>query len=180
MPIYIGPKWITSFAGRCPRRARYKLISVQPVVDELRQQHVGIYLHQQQVDTATAAGRAFLQMAGVFAEFEHAIIVERIHSGLARVRAEGKRLGRPPVGAAVEKKIIAARKKGTGMLNVAHELGCGVSAVQRIAASGCRRSIVSRTARQYFGVPGTSSSRPSPHLLHLSRCINRSPNRNLC
>ena len=53
-------------------------------MDELRQQGVGIYLHQQQVDTNTAAGRAFLQMAGVFAEFERAIIVERIHAGLAR------------------------------------------------------------------------------------------------
>ncbi len=38
--------------------------------DELRQQGVGLYLHQQQVDTSTAAGTAFLQMAGVFAQFE--------------------------------------------------------------------------------------------------------------
>jgi DNA invertase Pin-like site-specific DNA recombinase len=64
-------------------------------MDELRQQGVGIYLHQQQVDTSTAAGRAFLQMAGVFAEFERSIIVERIKAGLARARAQGKKLGAP-------------------------------------------------------------------------------------
>jgi DNA invertase Pin-like site-specific DNA recombinase len=39
--------------------------------------------------------RAFWQLLGVFAEFERAIITERIHSGLSRAKAEGKRLGRP-------------------------------------------------------------------------------------
>jgi DNA invertase Pin-like site-specific DNA recombinase len=58
-------------------------------MDELREQGVGIYLHQQQVDTSTAAGRAFLQMAAVFPEFERSIIVERIHAGLNRARAHG-------------------------------------------------------------------------------------------
>jgi hypothetical protein len=67
-------------------------------MDELRQQGVGLYLHQQQVDTSTAAGRAFLQMAGVFAEFERAIIVERINAGLARAKAQGKK----PVGLAYQ------------------------------------------------------------------------------
>jgi DNA invertase Pin-like site-specific DNA recombinase len=36
-------------------------------------------------------------MLGVFAEFERAMIVERVHAGLKRARAQGKRLGRPRV-----------------------------------------------------------------------------------
>ena len=36
------------------------------------------------------------QMMGVFAEFERAMIQERVRAGLARARDEGKRLGRPP------------------------------------------------------------------------------------
>jgi DNA invertase Pin-like site-specific DNA recombinase len=104
-------------------------------MDELRQQGVGIYLHQQQVDTSSAAGRAFLQMAGVFAEFERSIIVERINAGLRRARAKGKRLGRPPVQANIEVKIRALRGTGTGKLKITRTLGCGVSTVQRVLAA---------------------------------------------
>jgi hypothetical protein len=43
---------------------------------------------------AARAGKAMFQMLGVFAEFERSIIAERVSAGLARARAEGKRLGR--------------------------------------------------------------------------------------
>jgi DNA invertase Pin-like site-specific DNA recombinase len=41
------------------------------------------------------AGKAMFQMTGVFAEFERAMIAERVRAGLARARSEGRRLGRP-------------------------------------------------------------------------------------
>lgn len=107
-------------------------------MDDLRAQRVGLYLHRQQVDTSTAVGRAFLQMAGVFAEFERSIIVERINAGLARARRQGKRLGRPPdLGrrAALERDIRALRAKGFGKQRIARELVCGVSTVQRVLAA---------------------------------------------
>lgn len=104
-------------------------------IEELRAQNVGLYLHQQQVDTSTAAGRAFLQMAGVFAEFERSIIVERVNAGLARARAQGKQLGRPPVSDRIEQDIRDLRTKGLGKLKIARTLGCGVSTVQRVLAA---------------------------------------------
>ncbi len=105
-------------------------------VEELRAENVGLYLHQQQVDTSTAAGRAFLQMAGVFAEFEREIIRERVHAGLARARAKGKRLGRPTtVTGATEQRIRKMLDAGTGKLKIARTLGIGTSTVQRIAAA---------------------------------------------
>jgi DNA invertase Pin-like site-specific DNA recombinase len=52
--------------------------------------------HQQGLDTTTPAGKAMFQMMGVLAEFERSMIQERVRAGLARVRSEGKRLGRPP------------------------------------------------------------------------------------
>ncbi len=101
---------------------------------ELHQQNVGLHLHQQQVDTSTAAGKAFLQMAGVFAEFERSLIVERIHAGLSRARSQGKHLGRPTsVTARTEKRIASMLARGTGKLKIARELGVGVSTVQRVA-----------------------------------------------
>jgi DNA invertase Pin-like site-specific DNA recombinase len=103
--------------------------------NELRQQGVDLYLHQQQVDTSSAAGRAFLQMAGVFAEFEKAIIVERINAGLSRARSQGKHLGRPTsVTAKTEQRIRDLHAKGLGMLKIARQLGCGTSTVQRVLA----------------------------------------------
>jgi DNA invertase Pin-like site-specific DNA recombinase len=51
-------------------------------------------LHQQGLDTTTPAGKAMFQMMGVFAEFERAMIAERVRAGLRRAKDEGKRLGR--------------------------------------------------------------------------------------
>ncbi len=47
-------------------------------------------------ETKTATGRHLMNFLASFAEFELALIRERINDGLARARAEGKRLGRPP------------------------------------------------------------------------------------
>jgi DNA invertase Pin-like site-specific DNA recombinase len=54
-------------------------------------------------------------MLGVFAEFERAMIVERVHAGLKRARAQGKRLGRPRVAADVERRIRELLAKGRGI-----------------------------------------------------------------
>ena len=58
--------------------------------------------------THAPAGKAMFQMMGVFAEFERAMIQERVRAGLARARSEGKRLGRPPIAPALEKRIREA------------------------------------------------------------------------
>ena len=75
------------------------------------------------------------QMMGVFAEFERAMIQERVRAGLARARSEGKRLGRPPIPAETERAIRAAlaKKKRAGLRKIAAVLGVGVGTVQRVA-----------------------------------------------
>lgn len=93
-----------------------------------------LYLHVQDLDTSTPAGRAMFQMLGVFAEFERALIVERVRAGLGRARAQGKRLGRPRVGRAVEESVRDALAAGTGIGKVAREHKVGTSTVQRIKA----------------------------------------------
>ena len=102
---------------------------------DLREHGVGLYLHQQSVDSTTAAGKAMLEMCGVFAEFERSIIVDRIHAGLRRAKEQGKRLGRPPVSPKMEAAIRLRRTKGLGMIKIAKELGVGVSVVQRVVSS---------------------------------------------
>jgi len=108
---------------------------------EIQALGIDLYLHQQGVDTTTPAGKAMFQMCGVFAEFERSIIRERVNAGLARARANGKRLGRPTVGPEVEKSIRLALNGGDkGIRKIARELGVGVSVVQRVktGVSGSR------------------------------------------
>ena len=101
---------------------------------EIHAKSVDLYLHQQGVDTTTPGGRALFQMLGVFAEFERSIIRERIMSGLARARSQGKRLGRPKVSRRTEDAIRAERAEGKGILKIARDLGVGTSVVQRVVA----------------------------------------------
>jgi DNA invertase Pin-like site-specific DNA recombinase len=72
------------------------------------------------------------QILGVFAEFERAMIVERVHAGLRRA---GKRLGRPRVTTDVEQGIRRELMKGTGIRAVAWKLRVGAGTVQRIKAA---------------------------------------------
>jgi DNA invertase Pin-like site-specific DNA recombinase len=100
---------------------------------ELKAKGVDLYLHQQLVDTSTPAGKAMFQMLGVFSEFEREIIRERVKSGLARAKAQGRKLGRPRFDEAKRSaKIRALREQGIGILKIARKLRIGVSVVQRI------------------------------------------------
>lgn len=72
------------------------------------------------------------QMMGVFAEFERAMIRDRIHAGLNRARAQGKRLGRRKVKPEVEQQIRQLRAQGVGVCKTAKLVGCGVGTVQRV------------------------------------------------
>ena len=70
--------------------------------EELHPLGIDLYLHQQGIDTTTPPGKALFQMTGVFAEFERAMIKERVESGLERAKAQGKVLGRPTIEAEKE------------------------------------------------------------------------------
>ena len=104
-------------------------------LNDLRDKRVDLYLHQQGLDTSTSAGRAMFQMLGVFAEFERAMIRERVMAGLARAKAQGKRLGRPMISGKKEAAARAALAGGKGIRKVAREVGLGVGTVQRIKAA---------------------------------------------
>jgi DNA invertase Pin-like site-specific DNA recombinase len=93
-----------------------------------------LYLHQQALDTTTPSGRAMFRMLGVFAEFERAMIRERVNAGLARAKAKGVRLGRKPVSLRIEDRIREFRETGMGKLKIAKTLGIGTSVVQRVLA----------------------------------------------
>lgn len=116
--------------------------SLQDLLQTLNELQGGgrdLYLHRQAIDTRTPSGRAMFQMLGVFAEFERAMIQERVRAGMARAKEKGTKsgrpIGRPRIAAGIESAIRRERRKGRGMIKIAREVGVGVSVVQRILAS---------------------------------------------
>src|ERR1700694_1526209 len=108
------------------------LTDLLSILQGLHEKGVGLFLHQQGLDTTTTAGKAMFQMLGVFAEFERGIIRERVNAGLARARAKGTKLGRRPVCASVEDQLPERRANGDGILKIGKKLGVGTSVVQRV------------------------------------------------
>jgi len=107
------------------------------VLGELHAKGVDLYLHQQGLDTSTPSGRAMFQMMGVFAEFERAMIRERVRAGIERAKAEGVTLGRPSIedsNAGKFEAIKAALVAKKGIRRIARELQTGVGTVLRIKA----------------------------------------------
>jgi DNA invertase Pin-like site-specific DNA recombinase len=106
---------------------------------DLRAAGVDLYLHVQAVDTTTPAGKALFQMLGVFAEFERAIIQERIHAGIAKARAtgtkSGKPHGRPGLDAKVVDAIRARRAAGESKRAIGRALKVPESTVRKVLAS---------------------------------------------
>ena len=117
--------WDVSRLGRSLR-------DLVDLFETLRSVGCDLFLEQQALDTSTPAGRALLQMSGVFAEFERAMIVERTKAGMARARANGKQIGRAPASDALIEAIRTLRADGIGMDRIARNLKCGKGLSQRV------------------------------------------------
>jgi DNA invertase Pin-like site-specific DNA recombinase len=78
-----------------------------------------------------------LSMCGVFAEIERAILIERINAGLARAKAQGKKLGPAfTITQAQKTRILELRAQGMGKLKIAKTVGVGTGTVQRLVGPG--------------------------------------------
>jgi len=67
--------------------------NLKQIADDLQARHVGLRALSQGIDTTTPGGRLFFHMLAAIAEFEHDLIVERTHDGLAAARARGRNGG---------------------------------------------------------------------------------------
>ncbi len=83
------------------------------------------------LDLSTPSGRLMFQIIGAMAEFERALIQERVRAGLRNAQAKGKRLGRPR--RVVDASRVAdLRAAGTSWRTIAHELGVGLATLYRV------------------------------------------------
>jgi DNA invertase Pin-like site-specific DNA recombinase len=92
------------------------------------------------LDLSTPSGRLMFQIIGAMAEFERALIQERVRAGLRNARAKGKRLGRLRVTVDLP-RIAALRAQGRSWASIADTLGVGEGTVRRAIAQVPHRAI---------------------------------------
>lgn len=118
----------TIMVTRIDRLAR-SIADLATIVNKLEKKGVALKATEQPIDTSTPAGRAFLQMLGVFAEFETAIRKERQLEGIAAAKAKGVYTGRKAAIDADQVKALAA--SGMGATEIAKTLKIGRASVYR-------------------------------------------------
>jgi len=85
------------------------------------------------LDLSTPSGRLMFQIIGAMAEFERALIQERVRAGLRNARSKGKKLGRPRVTVDAS-KIAFLRTQGRSWAEIVAEMGIGKGTAQRALA----------------------------------------------
>ncbi|MGU3282265.1 recombinase family protein [Methylobacterium mesophilicum] len=124
----------TVVVTRIDRLAR-SVGDLQDIVRTLKARGATLKATEQPIDTGTAAGKAFLDMLAVFAEFETNLRRERQLEGIAKAKAEGryKGKGRPP--SIPNAKISELKNSGLGPSAIARTLGISRMSVHRALKS---------------------------------------------
>lgn len=114
---------------RLDRLAR-SMDDLSAIVRELQDKGVSLRATEQPVDTSTAAGKAFFQMLGVFAEFETNLRRERQMEGIQKAKAAGVYKGRKATIDPLEIKRLK-EDEGLGATEIAKRLGIARTSVYR-------------------------------------------------
>jgi DNA invertase Pin-like site-specific DNA recombinase len=121
----------TFLVTRIDRLAR-SVADLEAIVAKVKAKGAFLKAVEQPIDTSSPAGVAFLQMLGVFAQFETAIRKERQMEGIARAKSEGRYTGRKP---SVDVVTVRAMKaEGVRPVDIATKLGIARASVYRALA----------------------------------------------
>jgi DNA invertase Pin-like site-specific DNA recombinase len=95
------------------------------IAEDLAQRGIGLKtLTGFEIDTSTPHGRLALQMFAALAEYERALIQERIHAGIAAARARGRQGGRKPKLSAEQQLAQEMARGGMAITTIAQTLHC--------------------------------------------------------
>jgi DNA invertase Pin-like site-specific DNA recombinase len=117
---------------RVDRLAR-SIGDLQDIVRALKAKGAILKATEQPIDTGTAAGKCFLDMLGVFAEFETNLRRERQLEGIAKAKAEGVYKGRKP--SIDQAQVGKLKAEGLGATEIAKRLKIGRASVYRVLAA---------------------------------------------
>jgi putative DNA-invertase from lambdoid prophage Rac len=110
-------------------------MDVRATVERLAEMQVRVHcLALGGVDLTSSAGKMTMAVIAAVAEFERDLLVERTQAGLRRVKAQGKKLGRPNCLTIEQQETVRRRlKQGESLGVLAKEFGVSRSAIQRVA-----------------------------------------------
>ena len=113
---------------RIDRLAR-SIRDLQNIVYDLDKKGVVLSATEQPIQTNTSAGKCFLDMLGVFGEFETNLRKERQMEGISKAKEKGVYKGRKP--SVDVEKVKELRDSGMGGSAIAKEMGIGRASVYR-------------------------------------------------
>ncbi len=111
-------------------RLARNMADLSNIVALLEEKGASLEILDQAIDTSTASGKAFLQMLGVFAEFETNLRKERQMAGINNAKAKGKHLGRKAMLNAAQKAEI--RKSDKNPTQLAQEYGVSRATIYNV------------------------------------------------
>jgi DNA invertase Pin-like site-specific DNA recombinase len=114
--------------ANCAKHRRFQFSS--NIVRTLKAKGAILKATEQPIDTGTAAGKCFLDMLGVFAEFETNLRRERQLEGIAKAKAEGVYKGRKP--SIDQAQVGKLKAEGLGATEIAKRLNIGRASVYRV------------------------------------------------
>jgi DNA invertase Pin-like site-specific DNA recombinase len=122
----------TLVVTRIDRLAR-SVGDLQTIVRAIKAKGAVLHCTEQPIDTGTAAGKCFLDMLGVFAEFETNLRKERQLEGIAAAKVAGVYKGRPAkLASAKGAQVAELRAAGVPATEIAKQLGVSRRSVYRL------------------------------------------------
>jgi len=163
----------TLVVTRIDRLAR-SIGDLQDIVRSLKENGVALRATEQPIDTSTAAGKAFLDMLGVFAEFETNLRRERQLEGIEQAKSRGVYQGRKP---SIDRtKVFELHATGLGPTEIADELNIGRASVYRILNADVIDTDATGVHADAYDVDTSVSAKSFDRHLHVSKQKALDPN----
>lgn len=133
-------------------RLTRNILDLQTLLHYLRDKAIHLKALEQPVDTSNASGKFFLDMLGVFAEFETNLRRERQLEGIERAKREGKYKGRKPTARSKADEVMSLLNQGFKRVAIAKKLNIGIASVYRIINDY-------RLQNPIISIPGSQASK---------------------
>jgi DNA invertase Pin-like site-specific DNA recombinase len=111
--------------------------STQALVNAMKEfQSMGIDFisYQENIDTTTPTGELIFHVMASLAQFESSLISQRVKAGMARAKAQGKRISRPPLPIHQQRRIFELQQQGLSMNRISKQLGIAYGTVYNYAS----------------------------------------------
>ena len=92
-------------------------------LNEFRSLSVDFISYQENIDTSTPQGELIFSIMASLAQFESALISERVKAGMARAKSQGKRIARPPLTQSIQQRIRELYDNKTSIKQISKQLG---------------------------------------------------------